>query len=205
MGALGWVDGWGWVRMGEGCQLGQLRSELNRASPSYWWRSIPAMRKLSMSWHLGGGGVAWWLRRCPSHGLMDFEAKNLGEVTLRKGVTSRSQAGNDGGHRHWVKGYRDVFGSWQIPKNLKENTRNWKHLKRILQVAVLHMSRQTAKGEVRRGYFDGNLQPQFNLLFLMVEKRWSFQHGWLKGLVGSFDCRLLLFSPALHLLPLLAK
>lgn len=34
-----------------------------------------------------------------SHGLMDFEAKNLGEVTLRKGVTSRSQAGNDGGHR----------------------------------------------------------------------------------------------------------
>jgi len=52
-----------------------------------------------------------------------------------------------------------------------------KHLKRILQVAVLHMSRQTAKGEVRRGYFDGNLQLQFNLLFLMVEKRWSIQHG----------------------------
>ena len=53
-----------------------------------------------------------------------------------------------------------------------------KHLKRILQVAVLHMSRQTAKGEVRSGYFDpGNSQLQFNLLFLMVEKRWSFQHG----------------------------
>ena len=43
---------------------------------------------------LGGGVVAETVAWTDG-----FEAKNLGEVTLRKGVTSRSQAGKVGGHR----------------------------------------------------------------------------------------------------------